>query len=79
MKNALISGRRIFLIWFGHKNSPFYGHMWHKADRAALGLSYGVCFEALACVFASAGALLKCAGLATEVRRVRGGGIPFRR
>ena len=28
----------------------------HKAGIAALGLSCGVCFEALACVFASAGA-----------------------
>ena len=28
----------------------------HKADRVALGLSCGVCIEALACVLASAGA-----------------------
>ena len=28
----------------------------HKADRAAPGMSCGVCFEALACVFASADA-----------------------
>ena len=36
----------------------FPRHDRHKADRAALGLSCGVCFEALACVFASAGARL---------------------
>ena len=32
--------------------------IWYKADRAAPGLSCVVCFEALACVFASAGACM---------------------
>ena len=37
------------LTWFPR-------HDRHKADRAALGLSCGVCFDAFACAFASAGA-----------------------
>ena len=41
-----------------HEKSRFYGQGWHKAGRAALGLSCGACFEELACVFASSGALL---------------------
>ena len=41
-----------------HEKSRFYGQGWHKAGRAALGLSCAACFKELACVFASSGALL---------------------
>ena len=41
-----------------HKKSRFYVQGWHKAGRAALGLSCGACFEELAGVFASSSALL---------------------
>ena len=39
-----------------YKLIAFSAHR-HKAGRAALGLSCGACFEELACVFASSGAL----------------------
>ena len=57
--------RRVISKLFGHLDIwdvidiLHFPHHRHKADAAALGLSCGVCFEALACVFASAGASLK--------------------
>ena len=48
-----------FCIFFGqrkYKLIAFSVHR-HKTGRAALGLSCGACFEELACVFASSGAL----------------------
>ena len=42
-----------------HKKSRFYGQGWHKAGGASpLGVAHGACFEELAGVFASSGALL---------------------
>ena len=56
-KNSPFSGRSTFLTWFGQVKPLFSGRMRHKADRAALGLSCGVCFESPAAVFAGLGGI----------------------
>ena len=57
-KNSPIHGQCYHFDVRIHKNALLYGQGRHKADRVALGHSCGVCFETLACVFASAGAYM---------------------
>ena len=57
-KNRPFHGERTSNATPIHKTGPLYGQDRHKANRVALGRSCGVCFEVLACVFASAGACM---------------------
>ena len=57
-KNRPFHGERTSNATPIHKTGPLYGQDWHKAGGVALGRSCGVCFVALASVFASAGACM---------------------
>ena len=56
IKTYLFLAVILFRHTLAKKRAYFLAKVQRKADRAALWLSCGVCFEALACVFASADA-----------------------